>query len=110
MVTINIPPFAGKEIFWLYLRRVILKENTKSTIGKLSILTVIINIVFFFIIRGPNASLTLLISVFTVLSTLGIIFAVISKKWSFIIAGIVLNGAVLIIAYFLLLATGISEP
>jgi len=87
-----------------------LNEKTKNILGLLSILTVIISVVFFFIMRGPNANLTLGISVFTVLSVLGIIFAIISKKVWFVIIGIVLNGTVLIIAYLLLLAVGISEP
>lgn len=85
-------------------------DNRRKILGFLSILTVIISIVFFFIIRGPNANLTLIISVLTVLSVLGIIFALISKKLWFVITGIVLNGAVLVVASFLLLAVGISEP
>nr|WP_077356210.1 hypothetical protein [Virgibacillus halodenitrificans] len=87
-----------------------LNNRTKNILGFLSILTVIISVIFFFITRGPNANLTLVISVFTVLSVLGIIFAIISKKLWFVITGIVLNGAVLVVAYFLLLAVGISEP
>ncbi|GEC83324.1 hypothetical protein [Lysinibacillus sphaericus] len=82
----------------------------KNILGVLSVLTVAISIIFFFIIRGPNANLTLGINVFTVLSVLGIIFAILSKKLSFIITGILLNGAVLVFVYFLLLAVGISEP
>ncbi|WP_087974994.1 hypothetical protein [Oceanobacillus rekensis] len=78
--------------------------------GVLSLLTAAISIIFFFIDKGPDANLTLGISVFTVLSVLGIIFAIISKKLWFIITGIILNGAVLVFAYFLLLAAGISEP
>lgn len=81
-----------------------------NTLGVLSILTVIISIIFFFIIRGPNANLAVGISVFTVLSIVGIIFAVVSKKLWFVIIGIALNSAVLVFAYFLLLAVGISEP
>lgn len=84
--------------------------NKKNILGTLSLLTVLMSIIFFFIIRGPNANLTLGISVFTVLSALGIIFAITSKKMWFIIMGIILNGAVLVFAYFLLLAIGISEP
>ncbi|MFD1172814.1 hypothetical protein [Oceanobacillus picturae] len=84
--------------------------NKKDVLGTLSILTVLISIIFFLIIRGPNANLTLGISVFTILSVLGIIFAIASKKLWFIITGIILNGAVLVFAYFLLLAMGISEP
>lgn len=81
----------------------------KNILGVLSVLTVAISIIFFFIIRGPNANLTLGISVFTVLSVLGIIFAILSKQLWFIITGILLNGAVLVFVYFLLLAVGISE-
>lgn len=83
--------------------------NKKDILGALSIITVLISIIFFFIVRGPNANLTLGISVFTVLSVLGIIFAITSKKLWFIITGIILNGAVLVFAYLLLLAMGISE-
>lgn len=90
--------------------RFLILDKKRSILGVLSILTVIISVIFFFIIRGPNANLTLGISVFTGLSVLGIIFAIVSKKLWFVITGIVLNGAVLVIAYFLLLAVGISEP
>ncbi|MGD6846286.1 hypothetical protein [Rossellomorea aquimaris] len=76
----------------------------------MSIVTVLISIIFFIIIRGPNANLTLGISVFTILSVFGIIFAIASKKLWYMITGIILNGAVLVFAYFLLLAMGISEP
>lgn len=84
--------------------------NQKGILGTLSLLTVLVSIIFFMIIRGPNANVTLGISVLTVLSVLGIIFAITSKKWGFIITGIILNGAVLLFAIFLLLAVGISEP
>ncbi|MDY0393950.1 hypothetical protein RWE15_05055 [Virgibacillus halophilus] len=82
----------------------------KNKLGILSLLTVAISIIFFFIVRGPNVNIILVVSVFTGLSVLGMIFAIISKKLWFIITGILLNGAVLGSAYFLLLAVGISEP
>lgn len=85
-------------------------DKKRNILGVLSIITVIISIIFFFIIRGPNANLTLIISVFTGLSILGVIFAILSKKLWFMITGIILNGGVLVVAYFLLLAVGISEP
>ncbi|MBB5169556.1 hypothetical protein M2M59_06650 [Rummeliibacillus sp. G93] len=81
----------------------------KAILGVLSILTVILNIIFFFSIRGPNANLTLGVCVFTVLSVLGIIFAIASKKLWFIVSGVLLNSAVLVLSYFLLIAIGISE-
>jgi hypothetical protein len=84
--------------------------NKKDVLGTMSIVTVLISIIFFLIIRGPNANVTLGISVFTILSVLGIIFAIASKKLWFILTGIIVNGAVLVFAFFLLLAMGISEP
>lgn len=84
--------------------------NKKNVLGTMSIVTILISIIFFLIIRGPNANLNLGISVFTILSVLGIIFAIASKKLWFIITGIIVNGAVLVFAYFLLLAMGMSEP
>jgi hypothetical protein len=84
--------------------------NKKDVLGTMSMVTVLISIIFFLIIRGPNANITLGISVFTILSVLGIIFAIASKKLWFILTGIIANGAVLVFAYFLLLAMGISEP
>ncbi|KZD35485.1 hypothetical protein B4082_2476 [Bacillus cereus] len=62
----------------------------------------------FFILRGPNANLTLVISILGILSLLGIIFAIASKNWLFAIVGTVLNGIILVVAYFLLLAKGIG--
>jgi hypothetical protein len=84
--------------------------NKKDVLGTMSIVTVLISIIFFLIIRGPNANVTLGISVFTILSVLGIIFAIASKKLWFILTGIIVNGAVLVFAFFLLLAMGISDP
>ncbi|WP_411712019.1 MULTISPECIES: hypothetical protein [Lentibacillus] len=87
------------------------KKKAKNILGVLSILTVLINIIFFFIVRGPDINFISVIIVFTILSMLGIIFAIISKKMWFVIIGILLNSAVLVFAYFLLLgAVGISEP
>jgi len=62
----------------------------------------------FFILRGPNANLTLVISILGILSLLGIIFAIASKNWLFGIIGTVLNGLILVVVYFLLLAKGIG--
>ncbi len=78
--------------------------------GMLSILMAVISVMIFFILRGPIASLSVVIIIFTVLSIVGIVFAVMSKKWIAAIAGILLNGGVLVFAYFLLLALGIGGP
>ncbi len=63
----------------------------------------------FFILRGPNANLTLVISILGILSLLGIFFAIASKNWLFGIVGTVLNGLILVVVYFLLLAKGIGN-
>jgi uncharacterized MnhB-related membrane protein len=62
----------------------------------------------FFILRGPNANLTLIITILAILSLLGILFAIASKNWLFRIVGTTLNGVILVVVYFLLLAKGIS--
>ncbi|RLL40636.1 hypothetical protein D8M04_18785 [Oceanobacillus piezotolerans] len=83
-------------------------------IGVIPMLTVIINIIFFYIERGPNADIYFIIIVFTILSVLGVLFAILSWKMSkrliFLIVGLIGNGFVLVVAYLLLLAMGISEP
>jgi hypothetical protein len=76
--------------------------------GLLSVLMVLISAIVFLILRGPNADLSLGISILGILSALGIVFAVISKKWLSGIIGVLTNGAVLIFAFFLLLAKGIG--
>ncbi|PEC86153.1 hypothetical protein COK00_15020 [Bacillus cereus] len=73
-----------------------------------SCLMFLASICSFFILRGPNANLTLIISILGILSLLGIIFAIASKNWLFGIVGTVLNGIILVVAYFLLLAKGIG--
>jgi uncharacterized membrane protein len=81
---------------------------TMNKAGILSFLMVILSVVFFFVIRGPEADLTLAVFTFGGLSILGIIFALFSKKWIPAITGTLLNGAVLVFAFFLLLAKGIG--
>lgn len=76
--------------------------------GIFSLLTVAASIISFFILRGPNADLPLAIIILGSLSLLGIIFAVISKRWLSGVIGVLLNGAVLVCVYFLLLAYGIA--
>ncbi|MGF7535239.1 hypothetical protein AAGG74_16415 [Bacillus mexicanus] len=76
--------------------------------GLFSILTVLSSILLFFILRGSNADLFLIIVIQGCLSLLGIIFAVVSKKRVPGIIGVVSNSAVLVFAFFLLLAKGIG--
>lgn len=66
--------------------------------GIFSLLTVAASIISFFILRGPNADLPLAIIILGSLSLLGIIFAVISKRWLSGVIGVLLNGAVLVCA------------
>ncbi|HDR8184306.1 TPA: hypothetical protein QC116_003752 [Bacillus thuringiensis] len=77
-------------------------------LGTFSFLTFIASICSFFILRGPNANLTLIIAILVILSLLGIIFAIASKTWLFKIVGTALNGVILVFVYFLLLAKGIG--
>jgi hypothetical protein len=76
--------------------------------GMFSILTVLSSVLIFFVLRGPNADLSLIIFTLGLLSLLGIIFAVISQKWLSGIIGVLTNGVVLVFAFFLLLAKGIG--
>ncbi|NIK10988.1 hypothetical protein FHR85_000353 [Alkalibacillus almallahensis] len=81
----------------------------KHVFGVLSITMVIISIVFFLLIRGPNANIELGIGVFTGLSIIGIILAIASKRIWYIIIGSILNGFVLYFVILLIFAYGISE-
>lgn len=76
--------------------------------GYLTFLTVIINILFFFIIRGPNVNIYVPVIVFFVLSLAGIVFAILSKKLIPMVVGIILNGLGLVATYLLLVAIGIG--
>ncbi|EPC8420950.1 hypothetical protein COM04_07895 [Bacillus wiedmannii] len=73
-----------------------------------SCLMFLASICSFFILRGPNANLTLIIAILAILSLLGILFAIASKNWLFGIVGTALNGVILVVVYFLLLAKGIG--
>ncbi|HDR6299528.1 hypothetical protein COD90_19785 [Bacillus cereus] len=73
-----------------------------------SCLMFLASICSFFVLRGPNANLTLIIAILGILSLLGIISAVASKNWLFGIVGTALNGVILVFVYFLLLAKGIG--
>ncbi|PHD58899.1 hypothetical protein [Bacillus wiedmannii] len=73
-----------------------------------SCLMFLASICSFFILRGPNANLTLIIAILAILSLLGILFAIASKNWLFGIVGTALNGVLLVVVYFLLLAKGIG--
>ena len=94
------------------------KSKLGTALGILSILSVLVSTIFFYIERGPNADIYLGITVFSVLSVIGIILGVVSlwmvkgHKIKSLIGsvGVIANVAVLAVAYLLLLAMGISEP
>ncbi|MGP4062340.1 hypothetical protein [Halobacillus sp. H74] len=80
-------------------------------LGFLSILTVVISFIFFLVQRGPNANLSLGITVLSSLGILGLIFAIlagIARKWVWLAVGVLGNGGVLAIAYLLWIAAGIG--
>ncbi|MGH0553158.1 hypothetical protein ACQVQB_08540 [Bacillus pretiosus] len=77
-------------------------------LGAFSFLTFLASICSFFILRGPNANLTLIIVILAILSLLGIIFAIASKNWLLGIVGTALNAVILVFVYFLSLAKGIG--
>ena len=97
------------------------KPKVGTTLGILSILPVIISIIFFFIERGPNADIYAAITIFSVLSIIGILLSILSiillwmskehkSKVLIGLVGVIANLFVLVFAFFLLLAMGIGEP
>lgn len=93
------------------------KSKVGTILGVLSILPVIVSIIFFYIARGPNADIYFAITIFSFLSIIGTILAVISlwmskgriRKLLIGFIGLFANLAVLVFAFLLLLAMGIGE-
>ena len=93
------------------------KSKEGATLGVLSILSVIVSIIFFYTVRGPNFDIYFGITIFSVLSIIGIILAVMSlwmskghiSKLLIGLIGLIANLAVLAFALLLLLAMGIGE-
>jgi len=90
------------------------KRNAGFLLGVLSILTAIISVIFFYVTRGPNTDIYFGIMIFSILSVLGILLAILSwlasKRFILPIIGLIANGLVLGSAFLLLVAMGISEP
>jgi len=94
------------------------KGKVGVTLGVFSQLPVIVSIIYFFSVRGPEADIYRIITVLTVLSFIGLITAGFSSwiskgrmsKLLIGLIGIIANLAVLAVAFLLLLAMGISEP
>lgn len=75
--------------------------------GWLSLLMVGICIVLSFFLSANNAGIFFLL--FGILSITGIVFAILSKKWSNIILGVLLNGVAGVIFTLLAFAFGFGE-
>lgn len=90
------------------------KKKAGNILGVASLLPIIISIIIFYIERGPNANIYFVVTIYLILSMIGILFAVFSclmtKRFFLLIISLIGNGAVLAIAFLLLLAMGISEP
>jgi hypothetical protein len=90
------------------------KKKLGSILGVTSLLPVIINIIIFYIKRGPNDDgIYFEITIYSILSVIGILFAVFSwsmtKRIFLLIISLLGNGIVLVFAFLLLLAMGIGE-
>ena len=79
-----------------------------NKLGVLSLLMVIVSIISFLIIRGPNDDLMVAIIILGTLSLFGLIFAILSRKWLSGILGVLVNGGVLIFVFLLVIAKGIA--
>ena len=94
------------------------KVNFGVILGIFSMLPVIISVIYFYSVRGPNTDIYRTITVLTILSIMGIITAGISSwilkgrlsRQVIGLIGIIANLAVLAVAFLLILAMGISEP
>ena len=79
-----------------------------NKLGNLSFLMVIVSVISLYVIKGINANMMIAIIILGILSILGIVFAVLSKKWLSGILGVLLNLGVLVFAFLLTLAWAIS--
>lgn len=89
------------------------KSKMGKFLGITSLVPAIISIVVFFALRGPNADIYFIIKICIVLSIFGISLAVassmMSKRFFSGLLGLIVNLLVLVCAFLLLLAMGISE-
>ncbi|MGM0803806.1 MAG: hypothetical protein ACQET8_03650 [Bacillota bacterium] len=77
--------------------------------GRLSLLMVGLCIVLSFFINENIKYPGIFLLFFGVLSLSGVIFAILSKKWTNIVLGITLNSITFVFFFFLLLAMNIGE-
>ncbi|MGN7312100.1 hypothetical protein ACTHQ4_13490 [Alkalicoccobacillus gibsonii] len=90
------------------------KQGVGRWCGIGSLFCVVLYVISFFVMRGPDVDIYLSISLGGVLSLLGIVLAIVStvllKRFVYLVIGLLGNGAVLACSFLLLLAMGISEP
>lgn len=91
---------------------------TKDELGRLygigSLLCMVLCVIGFFMLRGPNSNVYLIIGIGAIVSLIGISLAyaswVYTKRFFYLIIGLLGNSAVLAFSSLLLLAMGISKP
>lgn len=90
------------------------KQKLGNILGISSLLPVMISVIIFYTQRGPNVDIYFIINFYSILSVIGIVLAIISwwlsKRLIPLFIGLIGNVFVLGVAFFLLLAMGISEP
>ncbi|MEB2282459.1 hypothetical protein LAV73_21170 [Lysinibacillus xylanilyticus] len=90
------------------------KKKVGDILSVSSLVFMIINVIFFYMKRGPDFDIYFGIALFSILSIIGIIFAVVSlvlsKKHIFSWISLITNVLVLVFAFLLQLAMGIGEP
>lgn len=85
-------------------------KNRAAVYGGLSSLMAVVNVLFFYINRGPNVNLWVDVTVIIVLASAGILFAVASRQWIVMILLLIIHIASLVVAFFLLIGIGIAGP
>lgn len=90
------------------------KQKLGNVLGISSLLPVMISVIIFYTQRGPNIDIYFIINLYSILSVIGIVLAILSwwlsKRLIPLFIGLIGNVFVLGVAFFLLLAMGISEP
>lgn len=77
-----------------------------NKIATISFIMPLLSLILFFILGGPNASLQLMIIVPSAFSLIGIILAALCGKWLPGILSVLVNGAVLVYSFSILLSYG----
>lgn len=72
--------------------------------GYFSFVTFFVVVLYFFIVRGPNADINLHSPIWIILALAGIVLAALSKKWYVIIPGFLLNIFVILFSLLILFA------